>query len=56
MKKLKNIKIEESVYNKMKKHCEKNGLKIYSWVAKIILEKLTQEKENDNLQNDKFNK
>ena len=32
----KNIKISEKHHEMLKKHCEKNGLKIYKFIEKLI--------------------
>lgn len=52
---MKNIKIDDKVFEKLKKHCNVNCYKISSWVSKIILERLQQEEKNANLQNNKPN-
>jgi len=49
MKELKNIKIEKETYEKVKKYCNKNGLKIYYWVTQILLNEINKEKNNDNI-------
>ena len=35
-KKQKNVKISEKHHEMLKKHCEKNGLKIYKFIEKLI--------------------
>jgi hypothetical protein len=56
---LKNVKIEDDIFVKIKKHCNENGLKIYSWIGQILskelqyLEKLNENKNNSNIPNKK---
>jgi len=38
MSKIKNIKISPKSHELLKKHCEKNGLKIYKFLEKLIEE------------------
>jgi hypothetical protein len=38
MSKIKNIKISPESHELLKKHCEKNGLKIYKFLEKLIEE------------------
>lgn len=40
---MKNIKIDDEVFIKLKEHCNKNCYKISSWVSKIVLERLILE-------------
>jgi hypothetical protein len=40
----KNLKISEKHHEMLKKHCEKNGLKIYKFVEKLIETNCKQKK------------
>lgn len=40
MKKLKTIKIELDAFNKLKRYCDLNGLKIYKFVSVVISERI----------------
>jgi hypothetical protein len=44
-KEIKNIKIDPSVHNILKKYCEKRGLKIYKFLEKLILENCNDKKD-----------
>jgi len=37
--KVKNLKISEEVHLTLKKHCRKNGLKMFAFVEKLIMDK-----------------
>ena len=57
---MKNVKIEDVAFVVIKEYCNRNGLKIYSWVTKILLEKiksvetqLEKTKDNRNISNKK---
>ncbi len=53
-KEIKSIHIDKKVHNKLKTFCEKNDLKMSSWLNKIILKEIeNMEKLYDNLQNNK---
>ena len=45
MKRDKNIKITEKTHQLLKKYCEQNGLKMFSFVEKIIKEQCTPKKD-----------
>jgi hypothetical protein len=45
VKKIKNLKIDESVHNQLKKYCDKNGLKIYKFLEKLIIENCKEVKD-----------
>lgn len=38
MKEIKNIKISKNVHKVLKTHCDKNGLKIYKFLEKLIMD------------------
>ena len=44
-KKIKNLKIDSQVHQVLKKHCEKNGLKIHKFLEKLILENCKEVKD-----------
>jgi DNA polymerase III delta subunit len=41
----KNVKISEKHHEMLKTHCEKNGLKIYKYLEKLILENCKKKKD-----------
>lgn len=45
VKKIKNLKIDEVVHNQLKKYCDKNGLKIYKFLEKLIMENCKEVKD-----------
>jgi len=45
MKRDKNIKITPTTHKILKKYCEENGLKMFSFVEKIIREKCATKKD-----------
>lgn len=45
MKRDKNIKITPATHELLKKYCENNGLKMFSFVEKLIKEKCTPKKD-----------
>jgi hypothetical protein len=45
MKRDKNIKITEKTHQLLKKYCEQNGLKMFSFVEKMIKEQCTPKKD-----------
>ena len=47
---MKNVKIEDSAFVTIKEYCNKNGLKIYSWVTNSLLKEISrcQKKEKKN--------
>lgn len=45
MKRDKNLKITPSTHELLKKYCEKNGLKMFAFVEKLIKEKCTPKKD-----------
>ncbi len=44
MKEIKNIKISVEVHSTLKEYCEDNGLKMYKFLEKMIMEKCIQPK------------
>lgn len=44
-KEIKNIKIDPSVHEILKKYCEKRGLKIYKFLEGLIIEKCKGKKD-----------
>jgi DNA polymerase III delta subunit len=44
-KKIKNLKISESTHQVLKTYCEDNGLKIYKYLEKLILENCKKKKD-----------
>ena len=52
------LKITKPVHAEILKYCKDNGLLVYRWAEKVLLEKIREErelKENANLQNNKSN-
>lgn len=45
VKKIKNLKIDESVHDLLKKYCDKNGLKIYKFLERLITENCKESKD-----------
>ncbi len=45
MKRTKNLKITPNTHKLLKDYCEENGLKMFSFVEKIIKEKCTKPKD-----------
>jgi hypothetical protein len=45
MKRDKNLKITENTHKLLKVYCEKNGLKMFAFVEKLIREKCTPERD-----------
>ena len=45
MSKMKNIKIDEKVHEKLKEFCSEQGLKVGKFVEKLISSKLEEEQE-----------
>jgi hypothetical protein len=44
-KKIKNLKISLEVHNILKKYCDKNGIKMYRFLEKLIVEKCKDKKD-----------
>ena len=44
-KKIKNLKISLEVHNVLKNYCDKNGIKMYRFLEKLILEKCKEKKD-----------
>ena len=44
VKKIKNLKIDSEIHNQLKKYCDKNGLKIYKFLEKLIMENCKETK------------
>jgi hypothetical protein len=44
-KKIKNLKISIEVHELLKKYCDKNGIKMYRFLEKLILEKCKEKKD-----------
>lgn len=44
-KKIKNLKISVEVHNLLKTYCEKNGIKMYRFLEKLIIEKCKEKKD-----------
>ena len=44
-KKIKNLKISLEVHNVLKNYCDKNGIKMYRFLEKLILEKCKERKD-----------
>ena len=44
-KKIKNLKISVEVHNILKKYCDKNGIKMYRFLEKLIIEKCKEKKD-----------
>jgi hypothetical protein len=45
IKEIKNIKIDPAVHEILKKYCEKQGLKIYKFLEKLIVETCKDKKD-----------
>ncbi len=45
MKRDKNLKITSATHEQLKKYCEENGLKMFSFVEKLIKDKCTPKKD-----------
>ena len=43
--KIKNLKISKEVHNILKTYCDKNGIKMYRFLEKLILEKCKEKKD-----------
>jgi hypothetical protein len=44
-KKIKNLKIDISVHETLKKYCDKRGIKMYKFLENLILEKCQEKKD-----------
>lgn len=44
-KKIKNLKISVEVHDILKKYCDKNGIKMYRFLEKLIIEKCKDKKD-----------
>lgn len=44
-KKIKNLKISVEVHNLLKTYCEKNGIKMYRFLERLIIEKCKEKKD-----------
>lgn len=44
-KKIKNLKISEEVHELLKKYCDKNGIKMYRFLERLITEKCKEKKD-----------
>ena len=44
-KKIKNLKISPEAHAALKKHCDKNGIKIYKFLENLIYEKCKDKKD-----------
>jgi hypothetical protein len=44
-KKIKNLKIDISVHEILKKYCDKRGIKMYKFLEHLILEKCTEKRD-----------
>ena len=55
MKRDKNIKITSLTHEMLKNYCEENGLKMFSFVEKIIREKCKEKDEVVKLKKDLYN-
>jgi hypothetical protein len=44
-KKIKNLKITVEVHELLKTYCEKNGIKMYRFLEKLIIEKCKEKKD-----------
>jgi hypothetical protein len=44
-KKIKNLKISVDVHNVLKNYCDKNGIKMYRFLERLILEKCKEKKD-----------
>ena len=45
VKKIKNLKISLEVHNLLKTYCDKNGIKMYRFLEKLIIEKCKEKKD-----------
>jgi len=45
VKKIKNLKIDLEVHNLLKTYCDKNGIKMYRFLEKLIIEKCKEKKD-----------
>lgn len=45
MKDIKNIKISTEVHSTLKEYCDENGLKMYKFLEKMIMEKCSHPKD-----------
>jgi hypothetical protein len=45
MKKIKNLKISEETHQLLKKYCDENGLKIYKFLEKLIIDNCKKKKD-----------
>jgi len=44
-KKIKNLKISIEVHNLLKSYCDKNGIKMYRFLERLIVEKCKEKKD-----------
>jgi hypothetical protein len=44
-KKIKNLKISIEVHDLLKKYCDKNGIKMYRFLERLIIEKCKEKKD-----------
>jgi hypothetical protein len=44
-KKIKNLKISVEVHNILKQYCDKNGIKMYRFLERLIVEKCKEKKD-----------
>jgi hypothetical protein len=44
-KKIKNLKISVEVHNILKSYCDKNGIKMYRFLERLIVEKCKEKKD-----------
>jgi len=42
---IKNLKISQEVHDILKKYCDKNGIKMYRFLEKLIIEKCKEKKD-----------
>ena len=42
---IKNLKISQEVHDTLKKYCDKNGIKMYRFLEKLIIEKCKEKKD-----------
>jgi hypothetical protein len=45
VKKIKNLKISVEVHDLLKKYCDKNGIKMYRFLERLITEKCKEKKD-----------
>ena len=45
VKKIKNLKISIEVHNLLKSYCDKNGIKMYRFLERLIVEKCKEKKD-----------